>query len=201
MAKSSTVNRTFMKRTLSVIRGYKGSDEAANLINCLTGLLIVAPEAAFDRLPDAPLSEVRTWGINTRTVRKLGRCSCGNGHPQTLRQFVTMLRHAASRHEVRPVYRNGTCGGVEVRDGDGDGDGFHAVIKPTEMRRFVESLAEHLGEQRRGSGKFLASWQRPVFHLPNCKCARRISPANLEGIGSRQAALSAGHRPCKVCKP
>ncbi len=197
MAKPRTVNRTFMKRTLRVVRSYRGPDEAANLINCLAGLLIVTPEAAFEKLPDSPLSEARHWGVNGKTVKHLGRCSCGNGHPQTLRQFVKTLRNAAARFELSPQFSNGSCTGLDVRDGDG----FHAVMKPTDMRRFVESLAEHLGEQRSGSGKFVASWQRSPFHIPSCKCARRISRANLEGIGSRRAALSAGHRPCKVCKP
>jgi hypothetical protein len=49
--------------------------------------------------------------------------------------------------------------------------------------------------------KYVASKLRKPFHLPDCKWALKISPENLETFDSREAAIAAGHVPCKVCNP
>jgi micrococcal nuclease len=54
-----------------------------------------------------------------------------------------------------------------------------------------------------GAGKrmYIASKQRPPFHLLTCKSAARIEPANALYFETRKQAITAGHRPCGVCKP
>jgi hypothetical protein len=54
------------------------------------------------------------------------------------------------------------------------------------------AMAEH---------KYIASKNSKVFHKPDCRWAKRIKPANLVGYNSRNEAIEAGKRPCKVCKP
>jgi len=49
--------------------------------------------------------------------------------------------------------------------------------------------------------KYVASKNSDVFHTPNCRSAKRISPENIIGYNSRDDAINAGKRPCKVCKP
>jgi hypothetical protein len=49
--------------------------------------------------------------------------------------------------------------------------------------------------------QFVASKISDVFHRPDCSLARKIKPANLVSYTSRQAAMEAGKRPCKICKP
>ncbi len=49
--------------------------------------------------------------------------------------------------------------------------------------------------------KYVASRNSKVFHLPGCSSARRIAPGNLTGYNSRDEAIKAGKRPCKLCKP
>jgi len=49
--------------------------------------------------------------------------------------------------------------------------------------------------------QYVASKNSKVFHKPQCSSARRISPKNLIGYHSRQEAIRAGKRPCKICKP
>jgi len=49
--------------------------------------------------------------------------------------------------------------------------------------------------------KFVASKNSNVFHRPDCSSAKRIKPANLVGYNRREAAIEAGKRPCKRCKP
>jgi len=47
----------------------------------------------------------------------------------------------------------------------------------------------------------VASANRAPFHRTICKWADKISPRNLQTFRTRQEAIRAGHRPCKVCKP
>jgi hypothetical protein len=49
--------------------------------------------------------------------------------------------------------------------------------------------------------KYVASKNSTVFHLPGCSSAARISSGNLVGYKTRDEAINAGKRPCKLCKP
>jgi hypothetical protein len=49
--------------------------------------------------------------------------------------------------------------------------------------------------------KYVSSKNSQVFHRPQCRSAKRINPENLVGYSSREEAIQAGKRPCKVCKP
>jgi len=48
---------------------------------------------------------------------------------------------------------------------------------------------------------YVASDNSEVFHKAECRWAKRIKPENLVGYNSRDAAINAGKRPCKLCKP
>ena len=49
--------------------------------------------------------------------------------------------------------------------------------------------------------KYVASKNSNVFHRPQCSSAKRIKPENLVGYNTRDEAIKAGKRPCKICKP
>jgi len=49
--------------------------------------------------------------------------------------------------------------------------------------------------------KYVASKNSKVFHKPECSWAKRIKPENLAGYNSRDEAMKAGKRPCKLCNP
>jgi len=49
--------------------------------------------------------------------------------------------------------------------------------------------------------KYVASKNSKVFHRPECSSAARIAPKNLIGYNTREEAIRAGKRPCKICKP
>jgi len=49
--------------------------------------------------------------------------------------------------------------------------------------------------------QYVASKNSQVFHLPGCRSVKRISPENLTGFKTRQQALNAGKKPCKLCTP
>ena len=47
---------------------------------------------------------------------------------------------------------------------------------------------------------YVASASREPFHKPTCAWAKKIAAKNLESFKTRDQAIKAGHRPCKVCK-
>jgi micrococcal nuclease len=51
------------------------------------------------------------------------------------------------------------------------------------------------------SSGYVASRNRSPFHLQSCSSAQRINPSNAVYYQSREEAINAGHRPCKICKP
>jgi micrococcal nuclease len=48
---------------------------------------------------------------------------------------------------------------------------------------------------------YVASKNSKVFHRPDCKWVKKISPKNLIGFKTREEAIRSGRRPCKTCKP
>lgn len=183
--------------TLELARGYHGQHEEANLANCLLGLLLLTPVALLERLPETPLSHLRSWGVSGRTVRQRGRTA---RRPHTLRQLVRTLRKSAAQVALRADNGNGRVSALEFHDQGG----LQAVIGAADLRRFVERLAMLLqggDEVDAARARFVASWHSRPYHTRACKWARRISRRNLRGLRNRRAALHGGHRPCKVCKP
>ena len=49
--------------------------------------------------------------------------------------------------------------------------------------------------------KYVASKKSKVFHRPDCKWVKKISPNNLIGFKSREEAIRSGRRPCRSCGP
>jgi methylphosphotriester-DNA--protein-cysteine methyltransferase len=65
-----------------------------------------------------------------------------------------------------------------------------------------EKTIEQVSNQpKRTVTAYVASVNREPFHRPDCKWARRISLGNLQTFQTREEAIKAGHRPCKVCEP
>jgi hypothetical protein len=56
-------------------------------------------------------------------------------------------------------------------------------------------------EQRAAKYQYVASKNSKVFHKSECSSAKRISPENIVGYTSREEAMAAGKRPCKLCNP
>ena len=49
--------------------------------------------------------------------------------------------------------------------------------------------------------QYVASVHKEPFHRVFCRWAQKISPKNAVYYNTREEAIQAGHRPCKVCKP
>jgi micrococcal nuclease len=218
MVAVSQFDYAYTRRTLELLhQSGAGPYEVTNLINCLLGLLLVPKDSVFAALPDVPVKGLSSWGITRKSIRKFSvarksngrkrrgtgnRSNGSNGHAAgpTLRQLVEQLRTAVAGGTLKPRIANNRFVGLELRDGQG----FHMVLTTLELKRFVRKLAQYLGgycDLDAAETRFVASWQRKPFHRPDCKWARRIRRKNLQGVRTRGAAVKAGHRPCRVCKP
>lgn len=132
--------RDFIRRTLELVHSYKGPLEATHLINCLLGLLIVPKESSIEKIPNDPIEKLIDWGISPDSIKKFGRCKCGNPHPKTIRQVVKSLRNSVAHFRFKPIHKRAVCIGFDFSDKSG----FHAAISNQEMTTFVERLAVHL---------------------------------------------------------
>lgn len=70
---------------------------------------------------------------------------------------------------------------------------WHHEIATAAQPRASTAPASHV--------QYVASKVRFPFHRPGCKWAQRISAKNLQVFETREEAIAAGHRPCKVCQP
>ncbi len=64
--------RDFMRRTLELLKQYKGPYDTTLLLNCLLGLLIVPKESSIDRIPEDPIDRLKEWGISPKSILDFG---------------------------------------------------------------------------------------------------------------------------------
>jgi len=65
----------------------------------------------------------------------------------------------------------------------------------------TEAEPETTPSQAVSSETFVASAKSNKYHYPDCRWAKKISPANLVEFNSAEEARKAGYVPCKVCSP
>ena len=141
MSYNSEFERTFMERSLVLVKQYEGPYDATLLLNCLLGLLVVPNERCVDSIPADPIDDSRKWGISPDAIQACGNPR-GTHDPTTLRGLVRRLRNAVAHFRFRPDPDRGE---VEAFFFD-DENGFRARVKLPELREFVEKLAEKLKE-------------------------------------------------------
>lgn len=70
-----------------------------------------------------------------------------------------------------------------------------------EVAAIPETQVKTVNEPTAAGYKYVASKNSKVFHRADCSSAKQIAPKNLIGYNSREEAVNAGKRPCKICKP
>lgn len=65
----------------------------------------------------------------------------------------------------------------------------------------AQKQAQITDKQQASEHKYIASKNSEVFHNPTCRSAKLIAPENMIGYSSREEAINASKRPCKLCKP
>jgi len=83
-----------------------------------------------------------------------------------------------------------------------EGKGLWALRVPEEVEKAPSPpLKRALPRGPPTAPYYVGSKKRNVFHRPDCRWAAKIAPQNLVRFRTREEALKAGYRPCKVCRP
>ena len=113
------------------------------------------------------------------------------------------VMQAASAQDTPPAVTNLVLQQVEAficayrvansqPDRSADANDTSAVSVTTSRPSIKQVMAEY---------EYVASKNSEVFHKPDCRWAKKISPKNLVGYDTKAEAIKAGKRPCRGCKP
>jgi hypothetical protein len=140
----SNFERSFSEHTLIIVNEYSGQYDATLLINCLLGLLVVPKETVLNAIPETPLSELASWGIEPASIKATGTSRrSSDPDPNTLRGLVANLRHSVAHFRIQPVPKKGDVVAFEFKNDRG----LDAVISISELRDFVTQLSDYLKNQ------------------------------------------------------
>jgi competence protein ComEC len=76
-----------------------------------------------------------------------------------------------------------------------------AVERISDEPSLAQVHANAVATPTRGEARYVASQRSEVFHLANCRNAKRIKKENRVTFAKRQEAIDSGRRPASCCKP
>ncbi len=79
--------------------------------------------------------------------------------------------------------------------------GWPADAKVSDVASPTTAKSKQPANQAVAEYGYVASKNSDVFHKAGCRWAKRIAQKNLVRYNSRDEAIKAGKRPCKMCKP
>lgn len=142
MSYHSNFEIDFNRRTLQLLKEYKGPFDATIVINCLVGLLLLPKEKDFLKsLPNISIENIEAWGVERGCIESVGFKNKGNADPASLRGLIVNLRHSIAHFNVKPVPKSGEVHSFEFKN---DISGFHAIIPLMQIRKLLENLSEHV---------------------------------------------------------
>lgn len=130
------------------------------------------------------------WG----EVRPYGWIAAEIGHPNAVRAVGTALAH-------NPVPLVVPCHRVVRSDGS---IGQYSLGGPAAKRTILATEGldpDELEASARSGRRFLGSATTKIVCLPTCHNARRITALHRRRFGTLAAALAAGYRACRECRP
>jgi O-6-methylguanine DNA methyltransferase len=165
----------------------------------------VAARLAGDRRVRIPLDlrgrtpfEVAVWmkalEIPRGEVRPYGWIAAEIGHPKAVRAVGSALAH-------NPIPLVVPCHRVVRSDGF---IGQYSLGGPAAKRTILAAEGldpDELEASARTGRRFLGSATTKIVCLPTCHNARRITSRHQRPFGSLTAALAAGYRACRQCRP
>jgi O-6-methylguanine DNA methyltransferase len=134
-----------------------------------------------------------TRGIPAGQTRPYGWVAREAGHPRAVRAVGTVLAR-------NPVPLLVPCHRVVRADG-GPGEYMFGPDRKAELLRGEGAPLDDVAELARTGVHYLASDTTGIVCFPTCRDARRITPAHRHGFRTVAAAVDAGYRPCRTCRP
>ena len=142
--------KDFPKRTIDILKNYKGKYEVTLLINCLTALLILPKEKFYYQIPDVDIKNLNGWGIKRVHVRQVSCTSCG----YNLKNIVRHMRNAIAHMKIDTASdNNGNVDMIRFRDRNG----FKMEIPVDDLRTFVKELAQYVIKAAKVSSRKVSS--------------------------------------------
>jgi O-6-methylguanine DNA methyltransferase len=138
----------------------------------------------WEKALEIPRGEVRPYGWVAAEI----------GRPRAVRAVGTALGH-------NPVPLIVPCHRVVRSDGT---IGQYSLGGPENKRTILAAEGldpDRLEAEARSGIRFIGSDTTGVACLPTCRHARRITPAHRVPFRSLTAAIEAGYRSCRVCRP
>ncbi len=157
-----------------LIKVYRPSDLKTFIYNLK---VCFVQTVALERIPEAKI-DVVTWEL----------AWLAHGSKNRLTETVPKNLKIMTDNFIRDYHLANT------QDGELSGNSESNIVSVTAPKGQVRS-----GVAARY--KYVSSKNSQVFHRPQCRSVKRIKPENLVGYNSKDEAIQAGKRPCKVCKP
>jgi O-6-methylguanine DNA methyltransferase len=134
-----------------------------------------------------------TRRIPSGQTRPYGWVAREAGHPRAVRAVGSVLAR-------NPVPLLVPCHRVVRADG-APGEYMFGPDRKTELLRGEGAPLDEVAELARAGAHYLASDTTGVVCFPTCRDARRITPVHRHAFRSVAAAVDAGYRPCRTCRP
>jgi O-6-methylguanine DNA methyltransferase len=144
--------------------------------------------SAFER---AVLSATRR--IPAGQTRPYGWVAREAGSPKAVRAVGSVLAR-------NPVPLLVPCHRVVRADG-APGEYMFGPEPKVRLLRAEGAPLDDVAELARSGVHYLASDSTGIVCFPTCRDARRITPAHRHGFRTIAAAVDAGYRPCRTCRP
>jgi len=134
-----------------------------------------------------------TRGIPAGQTRPYGWVAREAGHPGAVRAVGSVLAR-------NPVPLLVPCHRVVRADG-APGEYMFGADRKAELLRDEGAPLDDVAELARAGVHYLASDTTGIVCYPTCRDARRITEVHRHGFRSVAAAVDAGYRPCRTCRP
>ncbi len=131
----------FVRRTLEILKVYKGRHEETLLLNCLLGLLVTPHEISefLKEIPNFGEGKLKALGVPVDLI-EWGNTRRGNPRRKNLHTFIRCLRGSVRYLLVKPIRDNGQIKGFHFMwEG-----GFDAPVECGEIRQVISELFTHL---------------------------------------------------------
>jgi len=134
-----------------------------------------------------------TQRIPAGQTRPYGWVAREAGHPAAVRAVGSVLAR-------NPVPLLVPCHRVVRADG-ALGEYMFGPEPKARLLRAEGAPLDDVADLARTGVHYLASDTTGIVCFPTCRDARRITPAHRQGFRTVAAAVSAGYRPCRTCRP
>jgi len=108
----------------------------------------------------------------------------------------------SSDNTTTPIYNNSTTNAqTPITTTNDSSTNSTATVSNSSSGTSDSSSAASNVQSSASSGAYVGNTNTGVFHYSSCSYVNRMKEGNKVYFNSRDEAIAAGYRPCKVCNP